>query len=476
MQLNGRAATIVGIMPPQFQFPVGELTPSEMWTPLQLAPPNPRQRGSHFLSLLGRLKSGATVASATQELEQFAADAGKHATPMVHAFAPDTHPLVAYGLHDEVVSGVRRAVMVLFAAVGFVLLIACVNVANLLLARTEARRREMAVRQAIGAGSGRLIRQLVIEGVMLSVVGAVFGLLFAWGGLRILVAAGAESIPLANDVHLNPVVLAVTMALAVATGIFFGIAPVLALSLGGVYAGLKSGGRATSSLTAQRFRQLLVVTQLATALLLLIGNGLMIRSFWKLLSVNAGFNPDRVLTVQIPLPATLYKDSNATTQFWTSLEDHVGKLPGIQDVAAVVGLPPQRPINANDTDIEGFVPKVGGPIQNIDYWQFVGTRYFSVLGIRLVDGRTFDQRDGPGSPLVALVNKTMAQIYWPGESAIGHRVRPPLGPGADNPWYTVVGVVDDVKNAGIDKPAGTELYFAIPQLAGTPAKRCGTPT
>jgi predicted permease len=469
VQVNGNAATIVGIMPPDFQFPVGELVPSDMWLPLQLPPPNPNQRGSHYLYVLGRLKDSATLETARQELQRFVAESGSRATARMHVFTPDNHPIVAYALHEEVVGGVRRAVMVLFAAVGFVLLIACVNVANLLLARTEARRREIAVRQSLGAGFRRLVRQLVTEGVMLSFMGAAFGLLFAFGGLRILVSAGAESIPRASDVHLNPIVLVVTVLVAVTTGIFFGVAPILALSLGNVYAALKSAsGRTTSSKHSQRFRQFLVITQLAMALLLLIGNGLMIRAFWKLLSVDAGFNPDRVLTMQIPLPANVYNKSETATQFWATIEDRVRRLPDVQDVATVAGLPPLRPINANDTQIEGFVPRAGGPIQNTDYWQFVGPRYFKVMGIRLIDGRTFDERDGPGSTPVVVVNKTLAQIYWPGENAIGHRVRPPGGPGTDSPWFTVVGVVDDAKNGGIDKPAGTELYFAIPQLSGGP--------
>jgi len=157
-----------------------------------------------------------------------------------------------------------------------------------------------------------------------------------------------------------------------------------------------------------------------------------------------------------------------------NLEDRVRSLPGVNNAATVAGLPPQRPINANDTLIEGFVPKPGGPIQNIDYWQYVGPRYFDTMGIRLLEGRTFDEREGPGSPAVVVINKTMAQIYWPGESALGHRVRPPGGPGVETPWFTVVGVVDDVKNGGIDKAAGTELYFAVPQINGGPfALRAG---
>jgi len=467
VQLNGRAATIVGIMPAEFQFPPGELTPAEMWVPLQLGPPNPSQRGSHFLYLLGRLKTGTTLTGARQEMDRFVEGSQLGAVPGKHAFTTKDHPLVAYPLHDEVVGGVRQAVLVLFAAVGFVLLIACVNVANLLLARTEARRREIAVRQAMGAGAAGLVRQLVIEGIILSMAGALLGLLFAYGGLRVLLAAGAESIPRSNEVSLNPLVLLVTFTVAVGTGLFFGVAPVMAVSFGNIYATLKSAtGRTTSSVHSQQFRRALVVVQFALALVLLIGNGLMIRAFWKLLSVNAGLNPDRVLTVQVPLPAARYADSKSTTQFWMGLEDHVRNLPGVENVATVSGLPPLRPINANDTEIEGFVQKPGGPMQNIDYYQFVGPRYFDTMGIRLIAGRTFDERDGAGSPLVIVVNKTLAQIYWPGESAIGHRMRPPAPPSVPNPWFTIVGVVDDVKNGGIDKPAGTELYFSIPQLAG----------
>jgi predicted permease len=478
VQLNGRAATIVGIMPPEFEFPPGELTPIEMWVPLQLGPPDPTQRGSHFLYLLGRLKDGVSLGVARQELDRFMDASAETAAPNTHAFARKgnkrsllEHPLVAYDLSDEVVGGVRRAVMVLFAAVGFVLLIACVNVANLLLARTEARRREIAVRQAIGARWARLIRQLITEGVILSALGAVMGLGLAYAGLKVLVAAGADSLPRSSEVSLAPVVLLVTLTVAIATGVFFGVAPLMAVSFGNVFAALKSAsGRTTSSVNSQHFRRLLVVVQLSMALVLLIGNGLMIRAFWKLLSVNAGFNPDKVLTLQVPLPASTYPDGKAARQFWMALEQRVRSLPGVDDAAAVSGLPPVRPINANDTLIEGFVPRPNGPLQNIDYYQAVGPDYFHVMGIRLMEGRTFDEHDGVGAPAVVVINKTMADIFWPGESAIGHRVRG-SGPPTSNPWSTIVGVVDDVKNGGIDKAAGTELYFPVPQNSGQFALR-----
>jgi putative ABC transport system permease protein len=257
----------------------------------------------------------------------------------------------------------------------------------------------------------------------------------------------------------------VTLGVTLATGVFFGVAPALTLSAGNLASTLKSAsGRTTASQRSLYLRRTLVVMELALALVLLIGNGLMIRTFWRLLSVDAGFNPENVLTMRVALPAAAYPDSTSSIGFWSNLEERIRNLPGVAGVAMVGGLPPVRPINANDTQIEGFVRREGGPIQNIDYWQFVGIDYFNVMGIRLIDGRGFDGRDGAGSPAVAVINRRFAEIYWPGETAIGRRVRA----GFDGPWFTIVGVVDDAKNAGVDRPAGTELYFAMPQFAGTP--------
>jgi putative ABC transport system permease protein len=468
VQVNGANATVVGVMPPEFRFPPGEADPTELWLPAQLGPPNPQRRGSHFLYVLGRLKDGISVEQARQELSRYVNMKGETAGNTNHQFNPKTHTLVAHGLHDEVAGPVKSAVWMLVGAVGFVLLIACVNAANLLLARAEARQREIAVRQAIGAGTGRLLRQFLTEGVLLSGAGAIAGIILAALGLRILVTAGSNSIPRAAEIGLNGPVLAATVLITLLTGVLFGLAPLLHLASKDVHESLKAAaGRTTAGTSSAWFRNGMVVTELALALVLLIGTGLMVRAFWKLLAVDGGFNPANVITMRIVLPATTYTDSTKTTAFWQGLEQRVRSLPGIEAVAIADDLAPTMQLDANDTFIENFVQREGGPIQNIDYWTIVGHQYFEALKIRLIEGRTFDERDGPGSNFVVMVSKTMADTYWPGQSAVGRRVRPPFGPGGDGPWFTVVGVVNDVKNGGLDKPSGTELYFAHAQLSGT---------
>lgn len=465
IQVNGRAAKVIGVMPPEFRFPPGETDPAELWAPLQLGPPNPQRRGNHFLSLLGRLKDGTSLTQATQELDRYTRISGERASNNNHVFNPKTHTLAAYGLHDEVTGNVQRAIWMLLGAAGFLLLIACVNVANLLLARAESRQREIAVRQAIGAGSWRLLRQFIAEGILLSTAGAVLGVALAWALLRALVAAGADSIPRAAEVGLDPRVLLATLAVTLFTGIVFGIAPMAHLALRNLHDSLKNAaGRTTSGVTAALFRNAMVVSQLALALMLLIGTGLMVRAFWKLLAVDAGIDPANVLTLRVALPPTSYSDSKATTPFWNRLEERVRSLPGVQAAAIAEALPPLMQLDANDTQIENFVMKPDGPIQNIDYWTVVGNQYFEVLRLKLIEGRTFQASDGPGSNPVLVINQTMAETYWPGQSALGRRVRP----GFQDPWFTVIGVVGDAKNSGLDKPSGTELYLANAQLFGTP--------
>jgi putative ABC transport system permease protein len=368
-----------------------------------------------------------------------------------------------YPLQEEVVRGVKPAMVMLMGAVGFVLLIACLNVANLLLARAEARHREIAVRTAMGAGRMRLVRQFITEGVILSLLGAGLGLLLAYGGLRLMTATSAGNIPRVSEIGMNSTVLLFTLLVSVATGIFFGLAPVVQVTSGNLYEALKSasGGRATVTAGTLRFRGLLVIGELGLALMLLIGSGLMVRAFWKLQEVNTGFVPSGLLTMRVALPNAIYKDVASTMSFWSRLEERIAELPGVESSTVMSGLPPQRPLNANDTQIEGFVPVKNGPLQNIDFWQRVGDKYFETMGIRLIEGRTFDKRDGPGATEVVVVNQTMARTYWKNESALGHRVKP----GFQGQWRTIVGVVADVKNAALDKPAGAELYLPYRQQA-----------
>jgi len=459
--LNGQKCTVVGVMPKDFQFPPGEADPPELWSPLQIDPAKPGSPASHYISVIGMLKPEVTIAQARSEMSQFLKQSGESETMRVHRLNAKTHPAVMFPFRDEIVGGIRLALLMLLGAVGFVLLIACVNVANLLLARAEARQREIAIRKAMGAQVGRLARQFITEGIALSLTGAIFGVGFAYASLRFITGANAASIPRANEIHVDTTVLAFALLAAVVTGVAFGLAPLAQIMASNLHDTLKSATRTTGSVASGRFRHALVVTELALALILLIGTGLMVRAFWKLQEVHPGFQPDRLLTMRVSLPQPTYPSPMQTSQFWTTVQQRAATLPGVESASFINGLPPMRQIQANDTQIEGFVQRKDGPIQNMDYWQFAGPHYFETMGIRLMDGRYFDDRDGAGAPLAAIVNQTTARTYWPGESALGHRLR--LGFRGD--WRTIVGVVEDVKNAGLDKPAGTELYIPAAQGA-----------
>jgi predicted permease len=462
-QLDGKKCTIIGVMPKGFQFPPGEEDPAQVWTPLQIDPANPGGRGSHNYYLLGRTKPGVSAAQAQGELAALTQSYGEHRAPKTHSFDPKNHTLVSYPLQSEVVSGVRPALLTLLGAVAFVLLIASVNVANLLLARAEARRREIAIRGAMGAGLSRLARQFVTEGILLALCGAILGLALAYGGVRLVQLTSAGGIPRSDEIVMDARVLIFTLVTSLITGALFGLAPLIPLLVSGISGSLKDTvGSTTGSGGAQLFRRTLVVGELAMALVLLIGCGLMLRAFWKLQEVHTGLAADNVVTMRISLPSGTYTDNAKITDFWTRLDERISHLPGTQSAALVSGLPPLRPPNMNDTSIEGFVKHEGGPIENVDFYQAVSKDYFATMGIRLMDGRTFDDRDAKGAPLVAVVNNTMANTFWPGQNAIGRHLRPSTRD-ANAPWWTVVGVVDDVKNAGLDRPAGTELYLSYRQ-------------
>jgi predicted permease len=461
-RLDGKKCTIVGVMPRTFQFPPGESDPPKVWSPLQLDPAVQTNRGGHNYYLLGRLKPGVSPAAAQGELAALVQSYGEHKSPNTHSFDPKNHTLVSYPLQAEVVSSVRPALLVLLGAVVFVLLIASVNVANLLLARAEARRREIAIRGAMGAGLWRLARQFVTEGVLLALCGAVLGLALAYGGVRLVQLTNAGGIPRADEIVMDWRVLLFTLGTSLVTGAVFGLAPLVPLLVSGISESLKNAaGSTTAAGGAQMFRRALVVGELAMALVLLIGCGLMLRAFWKLQEVHTGMAPDNVVTMRVSLPSGTYTDNAKIAGFWERLDEQITNLPGVRSAALVYGMPPLRAPNMNDTDIEGFVKREGGPIQNVDYDQVVTKDYFATMGIRLMEGRFFDDRDTAAGVPVVIVNSTMARTFWPNESAIGKHVRP--NSGSKDPWSTVVGVVDDVKNAGLDRPAGAEMYLAYRQ-------------
>jgi putative ABC transport system permease protein len=462
VQINGRNANVAGVMPSSFTFPPGEIDAPEVWQPFQLPPPDPTRRGSHFLYLVGRLKPGVSLKHAQDEIDRHVDQSLARIGANKHPFSHDGHPILTYPLHDEVTRTIKPALWTLMGAVAFVLLIACVNVANLLLARAEARQREIAIRKALGAGVGQLIRQFTVEGLLLSIAGAGLGLGLATLGLKLMVAAGKASIPRASEVSIDPTVLAVTLGVSLLTALLFGFAPLAQIAAGTLHDALKAtGGRASGSVGSNRFRGALVASELALALILLIGTGLMIRAFWKLSEVHAGFRPEGLLTVRVNLPSATYPQPQNVERFWNSLQQKIAAIPGVESGTLMIGLPPERPINANDTQIENFTPVPNGPGHNIDYWQIVGDHFFETMGVRLIEGRFLDARDTAAGPPSVVINQTFARVYYGNQSAIGHRIRP----GFQDPWFTIVGVVEDVKNAGLDRPAGTELFLPYQQAA-----------
>lgn len=461
--LDGLKCTVIGVMPKGFQFPPGEQEPAQIWTALRLDPANPGGRGNHNYYLLGRLTPGVTAAQAQGELASLVQSYGEKKAPNIHGFHPKTHTIVSFPLQAEVVSSVRPALLMLLGAVAFVLLIASVNVANLLLARAEARRREIAIRGALGAGLVRLARQFVTEGILLAFCGAALGLALSLGGVRLIQITNAGGIPRADEISMDWRVLLFTLGTSLLTGVLFGLAPIAPLLVSGISGSLKdAAGSTTAAAGAQIFRRILVAGELAMALVLLVGCGLMLRAFWKLQEVHTGLHAENVITMRVSLPSGTYTDNARITGFWTLLDERLANLPGGQSAALVSGLAPMRPPNMNDTDIEGFVRRPDGPIPNVDFYQAVSKDYFTTMGIRLIDGKLFDEHDVQGAPEVVIINKTMALTFWPGQNPLGRRIRP----GGSKEWSTIVGVVDDVKNAGLDRPTGTELYLPYRQPAG----------
>ncbi len=466
IEVNGATTTVVGVMPEGFDVDDSKI---ELWRPLGLDWTNRTNHGSHYLYLVARLAPGATLETASQELATFV-ERWPTDVQAGHITAQN-HPLNMIGLQEEVVGEVRPALLILLGAVGFVLLIACANVANLLLARAEDRHKEVAVRVAMGAGHGRLLRQFLTEGVVLSVAGGALGVGLASLSLKLLKAASPGDLPRLAEIHLDGTVLLFTTGIALATGVIFGLAPARHVTARGLATALREGGtRTTSSPGQRRLRSLLVISETALALILAVGAGLMVRSFGALTAVEPGFEPEGLLTFQVFLPSSGYPDVGARLAFQDRILEQLSAQPGVSGVAAMSGLPPMRPLNANDTQFEGIEQTQNSPPQNVDFYQTVTTTYLETMQIEIVEGRGFTASDDAGGVPVVLVNESLARRFYPGESAIGRRVNP-SGIGADTPFLEIVGVVADVKQAGLDVPAGTELYFHYTQsslLGGVP--------
>jgi predicted permease len=442
----------------------------EIWTPLTIDPSTfPNSRGSHGFYLVGRLKAGVSLAQAKADLEVLL-QAWPGTAPGTHAPDPKNHRLRIDPLKEDIVGPVRTALLVLQAAVGFILLIACANLANLLIARADARMREYAVRAALGASRWHLLRQLVTEGLLLSTAGAAAGVALGWSGLSLLMSVSPTAIPRTAEVSLDWRVLGFTLVVAAVTGLIFGLVPLLHLGRDQAGQALKAaGGRSAAGRARSRLRSSLVVAEIALAVVLVVGAGLLIRSFINLTRVDLGFSRSQLSTFGLVLPAPKYT-SESRVVFFDRLLTTVRAQPGVQSAALMSGLPPLRQVNANDTDFEDIPDTRDAnqqnqfPTQNVDFWQGVSIGYAETMGIPVVKGRSFVETDATGAPVV-LVNEALAHKFFPDRDPIGRHVKP--GFGDKLPWFTIVGVLKDVKQGGVDAGAGTELYLLNPQLPRT---------
>lgn len=458
VEVDGVQRTVVGVMPPGFDLRDERI---RIWAPLPIDPEQlANQRGSHFLYLVGRLRHDATMQQAEAELENLLGS-WRDIAGTGHVPNDSTHRFQYADLHTDVIGDARTSLWMLQGAVLFVLLVACANMANLLLARGESRQKEFAIRAALGAGRGRVLGQFLGEGLVLTIAGGALGLALGWAGVKLLLTANPESIPRAAEIGLDWRVMAFTAGIVVITSLVFALAPLMHMRAGVMNMSLKEGAaRTTATMARTRLRRMLVVGEVALAVTLVVGAGLMLRSFWNRMDVDAGFDRDGLTTYGVVLPAATYPDGDQRTAFFNDLLASLRQTSGVQSVAAMAGLPPLRNVNANDTEFEGIPSDDPARPFNVDFWQFVTPDYVATMGIPVVDGRGFSETDVEGAPPVVLVNETLARRYWPGQSAVGQRMRPGFG---DVPWFTVVGVLKDVKQSGMDAEAGTEMYFSYGQ-------------
>ena len=445
LMINDVPVEVIGVMPEGFRLPTDftddAAEPTQMWRPIQWDMAN-LIRGNHGYYAVAVLAPGQSAATVTAELHAIATrltERGEYPPQMKFT-------AFAVPLDEEIRGGIRPAMWLLMGAVGFLLLIACANVANLLLVRGDARLREMAVRTAIGAAPDRLVRQLLTESIVLALLGAVLGLVLASVGLRILMTVDPTSLPPLAPVRLDWTVVTFTLVLGVATTILFGLAPALRTLRVNLVESLREGGQHTVGGHRQRLRSLLVVAEVSLAVVLVIGAGLMIRSLSALGRVDLGFNPDSVLTMRVSVPATRYDTPEKVVDFYRLLNERVRALPGVQSAGFMRVLPLATTIGDSGLDVEGFEEPPGTNAKGD--WQIATDGSFEAMGARLMRGRWFTPADTSDSQPVAVINETLARTYWKDpEQAVGGRIR--LGSNPKRPWFTVIGMVADERHNGV---------------------------
>ncbi|HEY7216285.1 MAG TPA: ABC transporter permease [Thermoanaerobaculia bacterium] len=452
IQANGKPFTVVGVMPPGFDYPGRRY---QLWVPLPFRGANsdnlPINRDSRYLQVIGRLKPGVTPRQAAAEL---AAIGGQLREEYPDSDAGTTIGMTS--LTEETVGAVRPALLLLFGAAGFVLLIACANVTSLLLARASARRREMAVRSALGAGLPRLIRQLLTETLVLFAVGLVAGLFVAHGTLRAVRIAGPQDIPRLAEASLDSRALLFTGAVAGIAALVFGLAPALQAARSGAGGAGEVGGRVVNpGPRHQRLRNVVIVAEVAVSLVLLTGAGLAARSFLRLQAVDKGFDPDRAVTFDLSMPPANYPDAAAMRAFYSLLLDRLDAQPFFEAVGATTALPLSGQDVENAVALEGAVPGAEPAVAGL---RGVSPGYVRAMSIPMQRGRNFTPQDREGSVEVAIVNETFARRFWPHQDPLGKRLR------TDGPWRTVVGVVSDVRHRSLEAEPHPEVLIPYPQL------------
>jgi predicted permease len=475
--LNGRSYTVIGVMPARFEFPIPLFGVQgnqfaervDVWKPIAFSPLELKERYSRSYGLIARLRSDVSVAKAQAELDKIISN-------WIRAY-PDNYSGSGFGariypFHDQVVGGMRTGLAILLGAVIFVLLIACANLATMLLARASARERELAIRVALGAGRWRLFRQMLTESVLLALAGAAGGVILSVWGLGLLKQIGARTVPRLAEADVDLVVLIVTAVVAVGTGILFGLIPGFASAKPELTEALKEGGRAsTSGARRNRMRNSFVVAEIALALVLLVGAGLLLKSYARVQNIDPGFDRRNVLTAEIDLPdskypqrgSAEYRHGEAMINFWEEALRRIRQLPGVETAGYTIVLPLSGSNTDSSFSIEGRMlgKNEPGPDEEL---RIITPDYFRVLKTPLLRGRFFAESDNAGAPGVVIINETLARKYWPNEDALGKRITFD-DPRKDPKWLTIVGITRSIRHRGLDLDPQPEYYIPLAQRA-----------
>lgn len=450
MTIRDNVYTIVGVMPPQFQLP--EI--AEFWE--QARNVESQNRGSHFLRVIGRLNPEVSIKQAQSDFTVIAKRLEKQ--------YPETNKgsgINVISFHDQFVGTVKPALLMLLIAVGFMLLIACANVANLLLVRAAARQQQITICAALGAGRWRLIRQLLTESLLLTLVGGILGFLLAIFAVNILSFLIPANLVQTGHISINPGVLAFTSIITILTGVICGIAPAWQSSKPNLHNALKESGRSSSgSLGRRRLSDLLVVAEISLTLVLLIGGVLMVKSFTRLMAVEPGFDSARLLTLEFALVGAKYRDDEQVVTGYRQLLENLAILPGVHSVGAISRLPLAGDRSTADISIERRDRHTNNIIDGELHFRVITPGYLPTIGLQLFSGRNLTENDKAGMPQVVLINETAARLHWPNENALGKRIKF-VDPNA--PWQTIVGVVRDARNFGLDENPRPEIYVSYLQ-------------